>query len=74
MVAGTADAAAATGPETLHVGFVDVEGQGVEGVEYDTKLVTPALLFSKVLLFNWRGAPKPDAMLDMLGVPSQVVF
>ena len=56
------------GGEKLHVGFVDVEGQGVEGVEYDTKLVTPALLFSKVLLFNWKGAPQPDMILDMLGV------
>eukprot|EP00937_MAST-01D_sp_MAST-1D-sp2_P003764 g3764.t1 len=52
----------------VHVGFVDVEGQGVEGAEYDTLLVTPALLLSKVLLFNWRGAPEADTMLELLGV------
>eukprot|EP00937_MAST-01D_sp_MAST-1D-sp2_P002342 g2342.t1 len=69
FVAGSSDASTAAGAdEVLHVGFVDVEGQGVAGPEYDTKLVTPALLFSKVLLFNWKGAPLPDMILDMLGV------
>ena len=40
----------------------------MEGFPYDIKLVTPALLFSKVLIFNWRGAPQPDMMIEMLGV------
>eukprot|EP00937_MAST-01D_sp_MAST-1D-sp2_P003750 g3750.t1 len=50
------------------VGFVDVEGQGVESTEYDMLLVTPALLLSKVLLLNWKGSAQPDAILSLLGV------
>eukprot|EP00937_MAST-01D_sp_MAST-1D-sp2_P003748 g3748.t1 len=50
------------------VGFVDVEGQGVEDVTYDALLVTPALLLSKVLIFNWKGAPQQDSILNLLGV------
>jgi hypothetical protein len=40
----------------------------VQGTSHDVKLVTPALLFSKVLIFNWKGAPQTDSILDMLGV------
>ena len=40
----------------------------MEGPKYDIKLVTPALLFSKILIFNWKGGPQQDTMLDMLGV------
>ena len=35
--------------------FVDTEGQGDEDVDSDITLVTPILLLSKVILFNWKG-------------------
>ncbi|CAN0201634.1 unnamed protein product [Scytosiphon promiscuus] len=48
------------------IGFVDVEGQGDNGELYDTKLVTPLLLLSKVVIYNWKGLPTRATMLDKL--------
>ena len=33
---------------SVELGFVDAEGMGDQGVKYDTLLLTPVLLFSKV--------------------------
>lgn len=52
----------------LMVGFVDVEGQGDAGEQYDTLLALPLLLTSKVVLFNHKGAPTVSHMLERLGV------
>jgi hypothetical protein len=46
------------------VGFVDVEGQGDKGVPYDVHLISPILLVSKVVIYNWRGIPTRDDILQ----------
>jgi hypothetical protein len=57
----------------VQVGFVDVEGQGGGGgPEYDLMIVTPAMLMSQVMIFNWTGALQPDQMLNMLGALAAV--
>jgi hypothetical protein len=50
------------------VGFVDAEGQGDRDVTYDARLVTPVLLMSKVVIFNWKDSLQKDAILNLLGV------
>jgi hypothetical protein len=56
-------------PETtLHAGFLDVEGQGDQARTYDTYLAAPALLISKVTLFNWMGRVQKVPILEKLAV------
>lgn len=50
------------------VGFVDVEGQGDRDQSYDTLLALPLLLTSQVILFNHKGAPTVNDMLEKLAV------
>jgi hypothetical protein len=43
-------------PESpISVGFIDVEGSGDKTGHYDLVLVTPILMASKVVFFNWMG-------------------
>ncbi|CAN0253612.1 unnamed protein product [Ectocarpus sp. 12 AP-2014] len=57
----------ASQPQQLpDIGFVDVEGQGDNGDSYDTKLVAPLLLLSKVVIYNWQGLPNRATTLDKL--------
>ena len=46
--------------------YVDVEGLGDKGKAYDVHLIAPLLLVSKVLIYNWKGAPNKHVMLDSL--------
>lgn len=48
------------------VAYVDVEGLGDKGKAYDVHLIAPLLLVSKVLIYNWKGAPNKHVMLDSL--------
>ena len=41
------------------------------GVEYDVQLLAPLLLVSKVVIFNWKGAPCKEDMLQKLYVMTQ---
>eukprot|EP00628_Pelagophyceae_sp_CCMP2097_P012568 CAMPEP_0206809312 /NCGR_PEP_ID=MMETSP0975-20121206/6182_1 /ASSEMBLY_ACC=CAM_ASM_000399 /TAXON_ID=483370 /ORGANISM="non described non described, Strain CCMP2097" /LENGTH=732 /DNA_ID=CAMNT_0054351409 /DNA_START=1 /DNA_END=2195 /DNA_ORIENTATION=- len=50
------------------VGFCDAEGQGDRDVTYDARLVTPALLASRCVLFNWKDSVQKDRILNQLGV------
>jgi hypothetical protein len=50
------------------VGFVDAEGQGDRDVTYDSELVCPILLLSKVVIFNWKGDLQKDLILQTLGI------
>mmetsp|Transcript_14601 Transcript_14601/g.19103 ORF Transcript_14601/g.19103 Transcript_14601/m.19103 type:complete len:972 (+) Transcript_14601:153-3068(+) len=50
------------------IGFVDCEGQGDQGMQYDINLVTPLLLLSKIVIFNWLGRPNKAQMLDTLAL------
>jgi hypothetical protein len=50
---GAADDPLPPESSSIRVGFVDAEGQGDHDVTYDTMLVSPVLLASKVVIFNW---------------------
>lgn len=50
------------------LGFLDAEGQGDKGIDYDTVLTAPLLLVSKVSIFNWLGSIAKDELLQNLGV------
>ena len=48
--------------------FVDTEGQGDEDVESDIIILTPILLLSKVILFNWMGSMRTEPILNELAI------
>ena len=51
-----------SGADAGHVGFVDMEGQGDRGADYDVMLAAPLLLVSKVRgrrLCTWRRRNQP---------------
>ncbi|TYZ61635.1 hypothetical protein PybrP1_007435 [[Pythium] brassicae (nom. inval.)] len=50
------------------VGFVDAEGQGDRDITYDSRLVSPVLLASKTVIFNWKDSLQADRMLNLLAV------
>ena len=52
--------------------FVDTEGQGDEDVDSDTTLLTPILLLSKVILFNWKGGLQKNQILNELAILVEV--
>ena len=52
--------------------FVDTEGQGDEDVDSDTTLLTPILLLSKVILFNWKGGLQKTQILNELAILVEV--
>ncbi len=52
--------------------FVDTEGQGDEDVDSDTTLLTPILLLSKVVLFNWKGGLQKNQILNELAILVEV--
>lgn len=52
--------------------FVDTEGQGDESIESDATLLTPILLLSKVILFNWKGGLQKNKILDELALLVEV--
>ncbi|KDO20609.1 hypothetical protein SPRG_21222 [Saprolegnia parasitica CBS 223.65] len=55
-------------PSSMKVGFVDAEGQGDRDITYDSRLVSPVLLTSKVVIFNWKDSLQADRMLNLLAV------
>ena len=52
--------------------FVDTEGQGDEDVDSDTTLLTPIVLLSKVILFNWKGGMQKNQILNELALLVEV--
>ncbi|CAI5733623.1 unnamed protein product [Hyaloperonospora brassicae] len=52
----------------IRIGFVDAEGQGDRDITYDSRLVSPVLLASKVVIFNWKDSLQADRMLNLLAV------
>lgn len=52
--------------------FVDTEGQGDEDVDSDATLLTPILLLSKVVLFNWKGGVQKNQILNELAILVEV--
>ena len=49
------------------IAFLDAEGQGDRGLNYDIQLVAPLLLLATSVIFNWFGRPEKDTMLMKLG-------
>ncbi|CAG8735253.1 16784_t:CDS:10, partial [Gigaspora margarita] len=49
------------------VGFVDTEGQGNNGDEFDICLFSPILVTSKIVMFWWPGLLQIDTILNSLG-------
>ena len=60
--------------EDTVVGFVDAEGQGDRGVEYDLKLISAPMLLSRVTIFNWNSSMQKDKILDELMVMTKVAL
>lgn len=52
--------------------FVDTEGQGDEDIDSDTTLLTPIILLSKVILFNWKGGLQKNQILNELAILVEV--
>ena len=52
--------------------FVDTEGQGDEDDQSDITLLTPILLLSKVILFNWKGGRQKNKILEHLAIYIEV--
>ena len=52
--------------------FVDTEGQGDEDIDSDITLLTPILLLSKVILFNWKGGIQKNQILNELAILVEV--
>uniref|UniRef100_K3W7D1 Guanylate-binding protein N-terminal domain-containing protein n=1 Tax=Globisporangium ultimum (strain ATCC 200006 / CBS 805.95 / DAOM BR144) TaxID=431595 RepID=K3W7D1_GLOUD len=52
----------------IQIGFVDAEGQGDRDITYDSRLVSPVLLSSKTVIFNWKDSLQADRMLNLLAV------
>ena len=50
--------------------FLDTEGQGDE--DSDITLLTPILLLSKVILFNWKGRMQTNQILNELAILVEV--
>jgi hypothetical protein len=49
--------------ETGLVALLDTEGRGARGDEYNVHLVSPLLLVASVVVFNWKGRPRPQDVL-----------
>ncbi|CAG8500672.1 21660_t:CDS:2 [Dentiscutata erythropus] len=49
------------------VGFVDTEGQGNKGEEFDLYLFSPILVTSKIVIFWWPGNLQINSILNSLG-------
>jgi hypothetical protein len=50
----------------MMLNFVDAEGMGDKDVQYDSMLLTPVLLLSKVVIFNHKGGLQKDDILQQL--------
>jgi hypothetical protein len=46
--------------------FVDAEGMGDKNEKYDSMLLTPVLMLSKVVIFNWMGMVQQNTILGQL--------
>ncbi|ESZ95384.1 hypothetical protein SBOR_4240 [Sclerotinia borealis F-4128] len=57
--------------ENVKVTFVDTEGQGAIGDNYDMDLFSPALVTSRVVIYNRTGGLLTEEILSQLGMMTQ---
>ncbi|QSZ35436.1 hypothetical protein DSL72_008306 [Monilinia vaccinii-corymbosi] len=57
--------------ENVKVTFVDTEGQGALGDNYDMDLFSPALVTSRVVIYNRTGGLLTEEILSQLGMMTQ---
>lgn len=55
----------------VKVSFVDTEGQGAVGDAYDMSLFSPALVTSRVVIYNRTGGLLTDEILSQLGMMAE---
>ena len=55
----------------LKVTFVDTEGQGAVGTTYDMSLFSPALISSRVVIYNRTGGLAVEEIINQLGMMTQ---
>lgn len=60
-----------TANSNVRVSFVDTEGQGAVGDMYDMNLFSPALVTSRVVLYNRTGGLLTEEILTQLGMMTQ---
>ena len=55
----------------IKVSFIDTEGQGAVGTDYDMDLFSPALICSRVVIYNRTGGLLTEEILSQLGMMTQ---
>lgn len=55
----------------IKVTFVDTEGQGAVGTSYDMSLFSPALISSRVVIYNRTGGLLIEEIINQLGMMTQ---
>lgn len=55
----------------IKVTFVDTEGQGALGTSYDMSLFSPALISSRVIIYNRTGGLLVEEIINQLGMMTQ---
>ena len=55
----------------IKVTFVDTEGQGAIGISYDMSLFSPALISSRVVIYNRTGGLLIEEIINQLGMMTQ---
>ena len=56
---------------SIKVTFVDTEGQGAIGTSYDMSLFSPALISSRVVIYNRTGGLLVEEIINQLGMMTQ---
>lgn len=56
---------------SIKVTFVDTEGQGALGTTYDMSLFSPALISSRVVIYNRTGGLLVEEIINQLGMMTQ---
>ena len=56
---------------SMKVTFVDTEGQGAVGTSYDMSLFSPALISSRVVIYNRTGGLLIEEIINQLGMMTQ---
>lgn len=65
------DAPVQSSDSNIKVTFVDTEGQGALGTSYDMSLFSPALISSRVVIYNRTGGLLVEEIINQLGMMTQ---